>query len=101
MALNKGYLLACDFVGRQLGCVSLIRCSKHLARGHSYTCSDLETQQKLDGVPQISDSWLLAGEPWLFTTLSSSHRLDWVHYMVFSGQCFERMRVKATRCLDT
>lgn len=48
MALNKGYLLACDFVGRQLGCVSLIRCSKHLARGHSYTCSYLETQQKLD-----------------------------------------------------
>lgn len=75
MALNKGYLLACDCVGRQLGCVSLIRCSKGLARGQ-ITCSYLETQQKLDGFPQISDSWLLAGEPWLFTTLLSSHRLD-------------------------
>jgi len=68
MALNKGYLLAYDFVGLQLGCGSLIRCFKGLARGHSCTCSYLETQQKLDGVPQISDNWLLAGEPWFFTT---------------------------------
>lgn len=68
MALNKGYLLACDFVGLQLGCGSLNRCSKGLARGHSYTCSYLETQQKLDRSPQISDSRLLAGEPWFFTT---------------------------------
>lgn len=65
--LKQVLLLAHDFVGLQLGCEQLNRYSEGLTRGHSCTCSYLATQQELDGFTQISDSWLLAGEPWYFT----------------------------------